>query len=201
MASTPRSQFLSNDVSLAGRTDWKEADFLRLDTNHILEFTDGLIEALAMPTSSHQRILSYLCDELRAFAKVEKSGEVLRAPMPIRLRPGKFREPDLMFMLKGHSDRKKEYFWLGADLVMEVVSDDDESRHRDHVQKREEYAEAGIPEYWIVDPATNVITVLSLHRGEYRTHGEFTKKQRATSVLLPGFSVGVSDVFATATTG
>ncbi|HET6250122.1 MAG TPA: Uma2 family endonuclease [Tepidisphaeraceae bacterium] len=178
---------------------WDEGDYLALGTNHLVEFTDGRIEVLAMPKPAHQRIVLYLCDEIRAFVRPEKLGEALIAPMPVRLRARKYREPDVMFMLAKHAKRKSADYWKGADLVMEVVSDDDESRRRDHKQKREDYAAAGIPEYWIVDPATATITVLSLHRGEYRTHGEFKKKQRATSVLLAGFSVEVGEVFGAAT--
>jgi Uma2 family endonuclease len=48
--------------------------------------------------------------------------------------------------------RVTDEYWEGADLVMEVVSSHDEDRRRDLVVKREEYARAGIAEYWIVDP-------------------------------------------------
>ena len=61
--------------------------------------------------------------------------------------------------------RIHEKFWEGADLVMEVVSDDD--RRRDVVTKRLEYAKAGIAEYWIVDPQQATITVLKLADGKY----------------------------------
>ena len=80
----------------------------------------------------------------------------------------------------------------GADLVMEVVSAGDEARRRDLTQKREEYAQAGIPEYWIVDPELGQITVLTLEDQIYVVHGEFKRGDRATSKLLPGFAVDVT---------
>ncbi len=60
--------------------------------------------------------------------------------------------------------------------------------------KRVEYAQAGIPEYWIVDPEEETITVLVLkpRRKTYVEHGRFGKGTRATSKLLPGFSVDVT---------
>ena len=64
--------------------------------------------------------------------------------------------------------------------------------------KREEYAAAGIREYWIIDPETEAITVLKLVDDEYQVHGEFKPGSIATSVLLPGFKLNVSDVFAAA---
>jgi Uma2 family endonuclease len=78
---------------------------------------------------------------------------------------------------------------------MEVVSDGTENRQRDLEIKREEYAQAGIAEYWIVDPQEQTVTVLTLGGTAYREHGVFQHGQQATSVLLPGFAVGVTDVF------
>jgi Uma2 family endonuclease len=85
--------------------------------------------------------------------------------------------------------KRSNQCWNGADLVMEVVSEDDPER--DWVTKREEYAQAGIREYWIVDPMQRVIQVLKLHGNAYIVHGEFQRGQRARSNLLPGFEVSV----------
>jgi Uma2 family endonuclease len=80
-------------------------------------------------------------------------------------------------------------------LVIEVVSEDNESQKRDYQEKRADYAALGIPEYWIVDPQTERITVLTLQGKQYRLHGEFAPGEQATSVLLSGFSVDPSAVF------
>jgi Uma2 family endonuclease len=74
---------------------------------------------------------------------------VVFAPLPVRLREGKYREPEIVFMLEEHNDRIDEDYRERADLVIEVVSEDDPDR--DLILKRREYAGAGIPEYWIVD--------------------------------------------------
>ena len=79
---------------------------------------------------------------------------------------------------------------------MEVISPDDPAR--DLVVKRSEYADAGIAEYWIVDPRTQCITVLTLRGQEYVEHGNFKTGEMATSLLLPGFQAEVSAVFAAA---
>jgi Uma2 family endonuclease len=62
------------------------------------------------------------------------------------------------------------------------------------VQKRREYAEAGIPEYWIVDPSAVQVTVLRLEEDVYVEHGVFRRGTQATSVLLDGFAVAVDRV-------
>jgi Uma2 family endonuclease len=177
--------------------DLSESDYLRL-TKHarmLAEFSDGFIEVLPMPTTAHQRIVRYLISLLISFA-ADGKGEVLFAPLRVRLRTGKFREPDVVFMQAAHFGRIQNEYWEGADLVMEVVSEDDPDR--DLVDKRREYAEAGIPEYWIVDPRNTTISVLTLDGEKYVLHGEFRSGEQATSVLLAGFSADVTAVFAAA---
>lgn len=139
---------------------WDEEDYLLLPGNHLVEFADGRVEVLPMPTTLHQLIVMNLYRALFAFTDSDKRGTVLVAPLRVRLRPGKYREPDVIFMLAKHASRMGERWWDGADLVMEVVSDEPEDRQRDLVTKRKEYARAGIPEYWIVDPHERRITVL-----------------------------------------
>jgi Uma2 family endonuclease len=99
-------------------------------------------------------------------------------------------------MLKDHAGRIGEEFWTGADLVMEVVIGGDEDRRRDLQIKRQEYAQAGISEYWIIDPQEERITVLRLVGKRYVVHGEFPKGTVASSYLLRGFTVDVSETFA-----
>lgn len=149
-----------------------------------------------MPSQSHQLITIILFHLLSQFVDAKQLGMVLFAPMRVQLWPGKIREPDLLFMLAEHAERREEQVWQGADLVMEVVSPDD--RRRDLVTKRREYAQAGIPEYWIVDPQQREITVLMLANDKYDVHGVFIPDEHADSVLLAGFSVSVEEVFAAA---
>jgi Uma2 family endonuclease len=173
---------------------WTVDEYLRLNGNYLVEFTNGHIEVLSMPTELHQAIVAFLYEALVMFARPRKLGTARFAPLRMRLNDGKFREPDLLFMLAAHDARRHNEFWDGADLVMEVVSDDD--RRRDLETKRFEYARAAIPEYWIVDPQRRQITVLTLVDGDrYVEHGIFPAGERATSIILPGFEVPVTDVF------
>lgn len=175
---------------------WSEEEYLALDTNHLIEFSHGRMEVLPLPTFSHQRLVALLYRLLSAFVEEREMGVVMFAPLRIQLWHGKFREPDLVFMAADHADRLGEQFWRGADLVMEIVSPDDPER--DKVTKRREYAQAGIPEYWIVDPTNASVTVLTLRGQEYALHAEFVTGETASSVLLEGFRVDVSDVFSEA---
>jgi Uma2 family endonuclease len=175
---------------------WTEDEYLDLNTNHLVEFSHGYLEFPPMPTTTHQLIVAYLYGLLLAFTSERDLGLVLFASLPVRLWPGKIREPDILFMRKEHADRLGDRFWKGADLVMEVVSGDKEDRRRDLEVKREEYARAGISEYWIVDPKKKRITVLRLRAKCYVVHGEFDEGMTATSHVLVDFAVDVSETFA-----
>lgn len=168
---------------------WTEDEYLELNTNRLVEFSHGQIEVLPMPTLVHQLIVGYLHVLLRSFAQQE-AGIVVLAPFRLRLWNGKFREPDLLFLVNKNDPRKQNAFWTGADLVVEVVSPDDPKR--DLVDKRREYAQAGIPEYWIVNPQTESITVLHLRDGRYIEHGLFARGDTATSATLAGIEVDVT---------
>lgn len=172
---------------------WSEREYFDLSRgNRLVEFSDGFVEVLPMPTTTHQMIVFFLCETLRAYLRQHSGGIALVAPLRVRLRDGKYREPDVVFMADEHRDRVGEQFWEGADLVMEVVSDD--YRAHDLETKRIEYAAAGIPEYWIVDPKEGRILVLVLEPGasSYVEHGAFIRGERATSRLLPGLVVDVA---------
>jgi Uma2 family endonuclease len=123
-----------------------------------------------------------------------RGGMVLFAPLRVQIRPGKFREPDIVLLRDAADPRNQEAFWLGADLVVEIVSPD--RPERDTVEKPLDYAEAGIPEYWIVNPLDETITVLTLGGDDaYATHGVFGRGEEATSPLLTDIRVSVDTVF------
>ncbi|MCG8351407.1 MAG: Uma2 family endonuclease [Chloroflexales bacterium] len=173
---------------------WTETQYLILSdqTNHLIEFTDGVVEVLPMPTRKHQSILALLYELVVAFIR-PRGGKVLFAPLRLRIREGKYREPDLLVLRDANDPHNQDRYWLGADLVVEVVSPDD--LDRDTVTKRTDYAEADIPEYWIVNPLDETITVLMLAGDAYVEHGRFPRGETATSRLLEGFTVSVDVVF------
>lgn len=173
---------------------WTEEQYLAMSdhSRRLLEFADGVIEVLPMPVPEHQKIVAYLYRQFFAFL-AGAGGIVLFAPLRVRVKPGKFREPDLVILRDANDPRQQERYWLGVDVAVEVVSDDDPDRDRS--VKREEYAEAGIPEYWIVDPLEQSILVLVLDGEAYQEYGKSQPGGRAHSRLLAGFSVPVTEVF------
>ena len=172
---------------------WTEEQYLRLtdQTNCFIEFTEGYVEVLPMPTRKHQAISRFLFLDLLAFVQ-RRGGTVFYAPLRVRVAPGRFREPDLVLLLDVNDPRNQDAFWLGADLVVEIVSPD--HVERDTVMKRTDYAAAGIPEYWIINPEEGTIMVLQLEGSAYIGHGVFRRGDTATSALLQGFTVSVDAV-------
>ncbi len=173
---------------------WSEAAYLWLtdQSKCLIEFTDGYIEVLPMPTDAHQTMLAHLYQALFSCLQA-MSGKILFAPLRLRIREGKFREPDILLVCDAADPRRQNRFWLGADLVVEIVSPD--KPERDLVEKRRDYAEARIPEYWIVDPRDATITVLRLAGDAYIEHGVYPRGSHAASVLLEDFTIAVDTVF------
>lgn len=185
------------DVDLAARWpeagSWNEQEYLAMPGNRRVELAGGTIEVLPPPTDEHQATAAFLFASLHVFVSAYDLGKVRLAPMRLRLWPGTFRVPDVIFLATGREHLRRVQYWSGADLVMEVVNDDD--RERDLVTKRHEYAQAGIDEYWTIDAREQRVTVLRRDGESYVEHGVFARGHDATSVRLPGFAIAVRQVF------
>ena len=115
------------------------------------EWVDGEVIPFLAPKTIHQQISWFLGSLIGIYAQVHALGTLLPQP-EMRLRDGgSYREPDLVFVAAEHAARITVDRVDGpADLVVEIVSED--SVQRDRKQKFQEYADAGIREYWVVDP-------------------------------------------------
>jgi Uma2 family endonuclease len=175
--------------------EWTVREYLRLPAERRVEFDRGRLEFLPMPTEYHQDILEFLYRHLYDFVVRYRLGKVHVCGLRVRTRRRKFREPDVVFLSNEKSGRRKVRFWEGADLAVEVVSEDEPDR--DWVKKKREYAIAGISEYWIADPRDKTLTVFTLDPGatEYRQAGRYGAGETARSVLLDGLAVDVTAAF------
>lgn len=172
---------------------WTAQQYLQLTdySRRLIEFVDGFLEVPPMPTDAHQVILLFLYEALRGFVH-PRGGKVLVAPIRLQIHAGSYREPDILLVRDTKDPRRQNRYWVGADLVVEIVSPDDPER--DTRDKVADYAEAHIPEYWIVNPVLETITILKLDGDAYAEHGLYRRGDTAASVLLEGFAVRVDDV-------
>jgi Uma2 family endonuclease len=116
------------------------------------EWVNGEVIVFMPPKTAHQRISLLLATLLSLYTRFFNLGDVLTAPFEMRLWIGRSsREPDILFVAREHQDRLTADRLEGpADLVVELVSNDSVARDRE--DKFREYEEAGVQEYWIVDP-------------------------------------------------
>ena len=162
-----------------------------------MELDEGELYVMPRPRTGHQFLQSdliwYFQGYIRSFD--DPPAEVLHDVI-VALSPesGILLAPDLVIILRGSSsavvtDRMVE----GApDIVVEILSSD---RRRDLVRKRQLYAEAGVPEYWIFDPRADTATPLELRDGEYFERAVLTAADTLTTPLLPGLAIPLADVF------
>ena len=115
------------------------------------EWVDGEVTVFMAPRIIHQEITLLVGWLLVSFVSLYGRGKVLIAPFEMLVRGGRSsREPDVAYIAPEHLHRVTRDRVDGpADLVVEVMSD--ESVTRDRRDKLREYAEVGVPEYWLID--------------------------------------------------
>jgi Uma2 family endonuclease len=146
---------------------WEEfLDWCSEDAN--AEWVDGEVFMKSPVHERHDKLVIFLQTLFRVLVRRRRLGEV-RGPqflMHIESHPAG-REPDLLFVRTEHLERLQPTALEGpADLVIEVVSD--ESLVRDRGEKYLEYEEAGVQEYWILDPKRRVAEFYRLAEGCYQ---------------------------------
>ena len=172
-------------------------EFLALgETDERLELIDGALYIMSTPTKDHQFLLARLIVyfELYLDAFTPAPAEVYQDITTI-LSPELQRvvEPDLVVILGGRNDIGGLIYVEGVpDIVVEILSSD---RSHDLVRKRQIYAEAGVREYWIIDPRYDTVTLLELRGGVYAARATLAGGDTLTTPLLPGLAVPLADIF------
>ena len=101
--------------------------------------------------------------------------------------------PDVSIVLRERAHIIGDRMIEGApDIVVEILSSD---RSRDLVRKRQLYAAAGIPEYWMFDYLNDTATLLELRGGEYVERAVLGPSDTLTTPLLPGLEIPLADIF------
>lgn len=157
--------------------------------SQIVEWVDGEVIVHMPPIFSHQNLIGFIGTLLHAFVKQFDLGEVIIAPFEVKLWPeGPSREPDVLFISQSSLENLTEKRFVGApDLVIEVISAG--SVTEDRVRKFAEYEQAGVREYWLIDPRAQQRQVDCYVLGD---DGEFHDKGvaddgRYYSTIIPHF--------------
>ena len=148
---------------------YDEEDYYNLPENVRAELIDGfLIYNQAAPSRLHQTILMELSGTIREYIKSKKGNcRVYPAPFAVKLRKDRktIVEPDISVIC----DRNKltDQGCTGApDWIIEIVSPGNSSH--DYITKLNLYSDAGVREYWIVDPAKKSIFVYYLEKTNFK---------------------------------
>ncbi len=175
------------------------AEFLELedtDDRRKMELDDGALYVMPKPGIGHNfaqlQFARYLAD-YRDYAggpSIQAHTDVIVA---LSVEAGRLYAPDVSVILPGSAgvvgDRMVEE---APDIVIEILSSD---RSRDLVRKRQAYAEAGVPHYWICDLRGDTVTLLDLQGGAYVELANLTADDTLATPLLPGFAMPLADLF------
>ena len=172
-------------------------EFLALgETDGKWELDDGVLYIMASGTPDHQYLIlefsRHILDHLDEFEEPPAhiygemttilSRELQRAP-----------EPDIVIILNERRHIVGRSRVEGApDIVVEILSSD---RSRDLVRKRQIYAEAGVLEYWPIDPRSDTVTLLELRDGAYVERAVLGVVDLLTTPLLPGLAIPLAEIF------
>jgi Uma2 family endonuclease len=175
--------------------EWTYDDYTRLPDNGMrYEVIEGDLYMSPAPRPKHQEVIVALLGHLLDYLKQKPIGKILISPIDVIL-PDLANpvQPDLIFISKERSHIVKEQFIEGVpDLIVEVLSPGNPAH--DRRVKFRIYAQAGVREYWIIDPDARTVEI-NLLRGEaYASAGSFDADEQIRSEVLPDFSAHVSEI-------
>jgi Uma2 family endonuclease len=200
-------KIITNFSDLDPNATYSYADYLRWRFEQGIELIKGKIFPMSpAPSSAHQRISSRLHIGLGNFLEQKHKGcEIYAAPFDVRLFDKKKSsrahediytvvQPDLCVIC----DKSKidERGCLGApDLIVEILSKGNSKK--EIKTKYELYQEAGVQEYWIVYPITQVLLQFVLDAdGKYVLHNRFAEDEICNAYLFPELELDLGRVFA-----
>jgi Uma2 family endonuclease len=177
------------------------AEFLDYDAeDYRAELENG--EIIIMPTASpqHIEIIRFLYSLIQQYIKDHNlSLEIFPGGIGVRTGIHSCREPDLCILHREEWEALRKQNPKSAIverpplLVIEVVSPGSENQERDYRKKWGEYLQMGIPEYWIVDPEEQKVTVCLLEDNAY-TSTEYMGQAPIRSGLLTDLALTVEQL-------
>ena len=175
---------------------WTYEDYAALpDDGARYEVIDGILYLMRGPSPRHQSASVRFSSYLLIHVEFAGLGRVFAAPLDVLLPRAQPVQPDIivLFNHKLHFITERGIEGPPA-LVVEIASPG--TRTHDRSKKLTVYADAGVPEYWLAEPADRTVELLVLEDGAYRSLGVFTREAPLPSGVLPGMPVRVGKVFA-----
>jgi Uma2 family endonuclease len=174
---------------------WTYEDYARLpDDGRRYEVIGGDLYVSPAPSPEHQQADAELMYALMAFFKQNDLGRVYSAPIDLLLPDlASPVQPDIIVILKEQLGIVKRRRIEGVPaLIIEILSPG--SIAYDRRTKYDLYAEAGVKEYWIVDPIHCTADVFVLRGNVYVPFGHFGRDGMIQSELLPDLRILLADI-------
>lgn len=143
---------------------YRAADYWQLPEGEPVELVRGRLMMSPSPIPLHQIVIVRLSRILEEAERAE-GGLALIAPMDVVLSDDTILQPDLLYIAKDRRDIVQDRIEGPPDLVVEILSAGTE--RRDRLEKLDLYARYQVPEYWIVDPQTQLFEFLINENGRY----------------------------------
>jgi Uma2 family endonuclease len=162
------------------------------DDGHRYEVVHGELLVTPAPRAPHQLVVQRLHVSLAEYLKREPAGYLWLSPADISWDPGTLVQPDL-FVVDPAESRTLDWASMQHLLfVIEVLSPT--TARYDRFTKRRRYQEAGVPEYWIVDPERQVVEIW--HPGDQLPRTEPTQATWLPVGAERGFTVSLAELLA-----
>lgn len=141
--------------------EFRQIEFTEDELNrYLFELIDGIIMKQNFPSLKHQNTVVNLIGIFRDFLKTNPLGTVLCAPFGVFLDENTQLQPDIIFVSNAKKEIVKNDGIFGVpDLLIEVMSPS--SMEIDRFKKFETYEQAGVAEYWLIDPNNETIEIYS----------------------------------------
>lgn len=175
---------------------WTYEDYLNLpDDGNRYEVIKGKLLLIPLRDTAHQYCSGKVLLALHRFVITDDLGEVYHAPYDVRLsKDADPVEPDILFIAKDHLPHAQDIHFAGVpDLVVEILSKS--TVRTDSLVKFSIYEDAGVAEYWIVDPKTRTVRIYTLENGKYAEWGAYTQDEVITSKVLAGLEIVNNTLF------
>jgi len=156
---TPQFEIFSAFTPLSTVGPYRAIDYWQLEEGEPVELIRGRLIMSPSPTTQHQLLLGKLYKILEA-AETQSDGLCYMAPMDVVFSDDTILQPDLLYIAKERRHIVKSRIEGAPDLAVEILSPG--TGRRDKTEKLDLYAKYGVPEYWMVDPATQVFEFLLL---------------------------------------
>ena len=186
---------LARQEATQGTKRFTYSDYAEWEDDNRWELIDGVPRMMASPQIPHQDVLLELGIQFRSFLRGKKC-KVLIAPCDVRLnhktRDNIVVQPDLIVVCDREKLEDGKSVKGAPDLVVEILSPSTSKNNK--ITKFKLYKQAGVREYWIVDPVDKIVSVYVFEEGQLGMFN-YDETEKIPVHVLEGCEIDLSTIF------